>query len=93
MYVLLQPGDHWQVVVDDSVHHRVEHGARAQSQHLRVRLHAPAHVAERAGRPVADGDQKFGAGEDQDLAEFNVLLFVDVAGRLQHHEQGVVVDL
>ncbi len=42
---------------------------------------------------MADRDHELGADEEHDLAELDGVVGVDVAGRLEDHEQGVVVDL
>jgi len=42
---------------------------------------------------VAHRDDEVVAEEDQDLAELDHLGGIDVAGRLQHHEDRVVVDI
>jgi len=42
---------------------------------------------------LADGDHEVLAEKRQDLAQLNDLVGVHVASRLQHHEEGVAVDL
>ena len=56
-------------------------------------LEVLADLAERAALAVADRHDEVGPGEDHHLADLDELLRVDVARRLQHAEERVVVHL
>ena len=73
--------DDREVVVDDAVGDRVEHRARADPEQVRMRLEVQAHVVQRAGLAVADGDHEARAEEDHHLADLDQLVAVDVAAR------------
>src|SRR5215204_4931513 len=91
--VLVEAVDHRLVVVDDPVEDRVQHRPGAEAEQVGPALDPLADVAEGAGRLVADRDHELGADEEHDLAELDGVVGVDVAGGLEDHEQGVVVDL
>jgi hypothetical protein len=91
--VVVEPVDHRLVVVHHPVQDGVQHRPGAEAEQVGAALDALADVAEGAGRLVADRDHELGAEEQHDLAELDGLVGLDVAGRLEDHEQGVVVDL
>ena len=81
------------VPVDDGVHQRVEHEARAVAQQLRLALAAGADVAEALLRPVAHRQDVVAADEDVDLAAGQLVVrpFGRRLERVQDDEQRVVV--
>ena len=89
--VVLQPVQHGAVVVDDLVQHRVEDRVRPLAQQLRVGLQPGAHLAEVGLRGVPHRDDEVGPEEQVDLADLDLFVVVDVAGRPQHDEQHVAV--
>jgi hypothetical protein len=89
--VVLQPGHHWGVAVDDGVEDGIEHGLWAPGQQVGVSLHAAAYGAQVAGLAMADGEYEVAAHEHMDLAEINLFDGVEVTRGAQHDEQGVAV--
>ena len=67
---------HGKVAVDDVVHQRVEHEARAVLQELGLALGARAHGGEADLRAVAHREHVVGADEDVDLAGDELLVAV-----------------
>ena len=91
--VLLQPGHHRRVAVDDAVEDRVQDGLRPTREQLRVVLHAVSDEAE-VGRPaMADRQHEAGADEDVDLAELHLLDVVQVRRGAKDDEERVAVAL
>ena len=82
------------VVVHDLVDDRVAGRRRCRSRAAPARSSRPLRaLVQRARLAVADRDHERAADEDVDLAGLDDLVGVDVAGRLEDHEQRVVVDL
>ena len=81
------------VHVDDVVGDRVQHLGGPDGQPLGIGLELAADRGQVAALTVADGDHVVDADEDHHLAELEHLVVVDVAQRLQHDEQRVVVPL
>jgi hypothetical protein len=91
--VVAQSGDDRSVVVDDPVEHGVEHGVRTLAEQVAIALHAASHLGQVRGLGVADSDHEVVAEEQVHLADLDVVGLVDVPGRSQDDEQGVVVAL
>ena len=91
--VVLQAGDHRLVRVDDVVGDGVQHGARPAPQQFGVVLGVLAHQTQRRRLAVTDVDEEAVADEHLDLAELDLLHVVEVAGRLEHQEDRLVVEL
>ena len=89
--VVLEPQHDRLVLVDHLVDDRVEHGLRAERQQFRGLLHPRAHVRQVGRLRVPHRHHEVLADEHVQLAELHHLLRVEVAGRPQHHEEGVVV--
>ena len=93
MDVVVEALDHGDVVVDDRVHDPVEHGGGTSLEEVGPGLHPGTSVLQRARFSVPDDDRESLADEDLDLTELDHLDRVDVASRLQHHEQRLAVHL
>jgi hypothetical protein len=89
--------DDEQVVVDDLVGHGVQHGGRAEGEHLRLRLELAAQAGHRGVPAVPDGDDDGLGDEDHDrtglddVAALLALVALDVPDGAQGQEQHVVV--
>ena len=88
-----KPPMHGLVVIDDAVGDRVEDGARADAEQVRMRLEIQPDVVQRAGGAMTDRDHELRAHEHHDLADLHELVAVDVARGLQHEEQRLSVHL
>ena len=76
-----------EVVVDDGVHHGVQHGERAVLEPLGLVLEPLPHSGQGVALAVADRDDEAVADEEHDLAGLDVARRLDVAQRLEHDEQ------
>ncbi len=91
--VVVEPIHDRQVVVHHLVENPVEHGTGAKCEQVGAVLDPLPHPRETGGRPVAHRNDELPAQVEGDLAEVDDFICVDIACRLEHHEQGVVVDL
>ena len=89
--VVLDRGDGGLVAVDDVIGDGQEDLGRADGQSLRLALEQPADLREVAAGAVAHGDDGRLVDEQHHLAELEDLVAVDVAGGLEHDEDGVAV--
>jgi hypothetical protein len=80
------------VVVDDAVDDRMQCGSLAQAQEVGTLLQLQAHVVQ-LGLSVANRDEEAVADEEEDLAEVDRLVLCAPAGRLEHEEERIAVDL
>lgn len=88
--VLVEAVSGLHVAIDDMVDDRVEDRPRASFEQVGTPLDAVAHRSE-LGVAVADGDDEVGGDEDRHLADFDHLLGVDVARRLDDDVDGFAV--
>ena len=89
--VVLDAGHHGQVPVDHGVEDRVQHGLGAVREEFRILLQPVPYDGEVRRLGVPDRDDEVLAEEHVQLAELDLLEFVHVPGRAEHHEQGVAV--
>ena len=68
-HVVVEAVDHRHVVVDDAVHHRVEHRHRAAADPAEVVLDGAPHLGQGAGLAVAHRDDVARADEELELGE------------------------
>ena len=83
------------VVVDDGVHHGVQHRHRAMAEALRCGLEPLAHPGQRVALAVSHGDDEAVTDEEHDLTGLDVARRLDVAQGLEHdeHRRLVLLDL
>jgi hypothetical protein len=82
------------VAVHDQVRGPVQHTGGAVLEELRAgQVELGAHPAQHVGLAVPDRHHEAPAEEDGQLGDVDDLVVVDVADRLEHHEQHVVVGL
>ena len=92
-HVVLEALDDRVVGLDDVEQGGLQHGARAAGQALGVLLEVVADVGQRRGLAVADAEQVVAPGEEEQLAELDLLPVVDVPRRRHDGEQAVAVAL
>lgn len=91
--VVLEARDDRQVAVDDPVQDRVEDRLGPEPEQVRVALETAPDGGDVGRLRVPERDDEVPAHEEVDLAELDLLDVVEIAGRAQDDEQGVVVPL
>jgi hypothetical protein len=91
--VLLKPGDHGTVVVDDTIDDRVHDRDRSAAQEVWTRLQAVADACQVGRLAMSHGDHVLRSGEHVHLTEFDGLALIDVPRRAQYQEHHVAIAL
>ncbi len=88
---LSSPSTTGYVTVDDCVEDAVKDRRWTKREQVGIGLEAMAYGGQRSGRPVSYDNDEGHPEQDEDLAEFDLLLLVEIARRLQHDEERIVV--
>jgi hypothetical protein len=79
------------IIVHDAIHNGVKDSARTQPQEILARFQRLPQLLQPARLSMPHGNEKVRPYEEEDLAELNDLLGIDVAGRLEHQKKRIAV--
>jgi hypothetical protein len=79
------------IIVYDEIHNGMKYSARPQPQEILTRFQRLPQLLQTARLSMSHSNEKARPHEEQDLAQFDDLLGIDVTGRLEHQKKQIFV--